>query len=402
MRRHLGALVGLAVLAAAVAWLVTRPVVRFSLGGAVSLVAEPGVPTFALQEASGRWRLYSAGARGAQDGLDLPDGVLGRPALQADGSACVLTAEGLSWVHAAHPIVPGGEVVPLLGRDALPDGARLVGMLAGTEPLLAAPAGDGLRLLVCQGGPMRRARLVPIMPRDGDGAVPADATLVVSRASRALAFPGAGGWEAWVVDDGGVARRAVADECTDPGAVFTPDGRALIVPGRVGGLWKLDLADGRMNHMAEGNLGISRRVPPSHEFRQVPASAGGMQWVLLAPQWDIEGRLQIYQAHLSGGGRKGLTIGGAHHYGVTLSQEGHLLAYTQSGFDEQGEAPFVEDIYLFDFDSPASAAMLLESRRGGRAGQGPAFVGDGTSLVFLADGNAVRIDVRTPPPEPRP
>jgi hypothetical protein len=374
-------------------------VVRFSLGRAEALVAVPGVPTFALQAQSGKWRLYAAGAREAQDGLALPGGVLGHPVLKSDGSAFVLTDSGLSWVRAAHAIVPGGEVVPLLGRDSLPEGTRLEGALAGEEALLSVPAGENRRLMLCQGGPLSSAHLAPITLRDGDAVVPEGAPLFASRASRALACLGPDGWEAWIVGDGGVATRVVAEECSRRGALFTPEGDALIVPGRVDGLWRLDLADGRMNLMTEGNLGISRRVGQSFDYREVPAPDGGMQWVLVAPQWDIERRLQIYQAHLSGGGRESLTIGGVHHYGVSLSRDGRLLAYTQAAFEERGEDDFVEDLYLIDFDAPGSAAILLESRRGGRADQGPAFVGDGSTLVFLADGDAVRIDVRTPSPE---
>jgi hypothetical protein len=399
MRRHFGALLGLAVIAAVIAWLVTKPVVRFPLGGAVALVAAPGVPTFALQDAAGGWRLHAASARGSRDGMSLPADLLGRPALQSDGSALVLTPAGLSWVRAAEGIVPGGEVVQLLPRTVLPEGTRLEGALAGKEALLSVPAGEARRLMLCQGGPLRSAHLVPITLQGGDALVPADVPLIVSRAARALAFLGPSGWEAWLLDDAGVATRSLADDCTRPGALFTPTGDALILQGKVGGLWRLSLADGRLDLMTEGNLGHSSRVGSSHAFRQVPAPDGGVQWVLLSPQWDLERRLQIVQSHLSGGGREGLTIGGIHHYGVTLSRDGRLLAYTQATFDERGEGEFVEDIYLFDFDAPGSAATLLESRRGGRADQGPAFVGDGSALVYLADGDAIRIDVRAPPLE---
>jgi hypothetical protein len=364
-------------------------------------VAAPGVATFALQAPSGAWRLHTEGARGPKDGLRLPDGVLGRPVLQSDGSALVLTTTGLSWVRATHPIVPGGEIVQLLARDALPDDTQLVGVLAGKEALLSVPAGEQRRLLVCQGGPLRSAHLVPInLQEGGECVVPDGAPLIASRVARALAFLGPAGWEAWSVNEGGVATRALAEGCVRPGAFFTPAGDALIVPGRVDGLWRLDLGDCRISLMAEGNLGVSRRVGQSYDFREVPAPDGGMQWVMLAPQWDLERRLQLCQTHLSGGGRGGLTIGGVHHYGVSLSRDGRLLAYTQAVFDERSEESFVEDLYLFDFDAPSSAAMLLESRRGGRADQGPAFIGDGSSLVFLADGDAVRIDVRSPRSEP--
>lgn len=386
-------------LVAVVTWLVTKPVVRFSLGRAVSLVAEVGVPAFALQDAAGGWRLYAASARSADEGLRLPEGILGRPALHSDGSAFVLTEVGLSWVHATHPIVPGGEVVQLLGRDALPVGTRLEGVVAGKEPLLSVPAGEHRRLMLCQGGPLGSAHLTPISLSDGDALVPDGVPLIASRAVRALAFLGPAGWEAWSVQEGGLATRSLAEGCTRPGAIFSPDGDVLIVPGRVAGLWKLDLADGSLNLMAEGNPGVSRRVGQTFSFREVPDPAGGMQWVLLLPQWDLDRRLQIYQAHLSGGGRGGVTIGAVHHYGVSVSRDGRLLAYTQAVFEERGDDAFVEDLYLLDFDAQTSATML-ESRRGGRSDQGPAFVGNGAALVYLADGAAVRIDVRKPPPEP--
>jgi hypothetical protein len=261
------------------------------------------------------------------------------------------------------------------------------------------PADGGRRLVLCQGGPFGAAHLTPITPADGESHVPEGAALITSRRSRALAFLGPDGWEAWSVGDGGLARRAVAERCLRPGALFTPDGETLVVPGRVDGLYRLDLADGSMNFMVEGNPGLSRRVGQSWDFRQVPAPDGGLQWVLLSPQWDMESRLQIVQAHLRGAGREFMTLGGAHHYGVSLSRDGRLLAYTQAAFDEQENASFVEDVYLFGFDAPGSPAILLESRRGGRSDQGPVFVGDGSSLVYLADGDAVRIDVRSPTPE---
>ncbi len=387
MRRPILVLLALVALALVVRWLVTRPVVQFRLGDGVELVTAPGVDGFAVREADDIWRLYDTTARSADDGRLLPVGVVGRPALQDNGSAFALTdINGLTWVHGGSGIAPGGERVIVLRPDALPLGARLEGVIGGRDPVLSAPVEGGRELLLCVDAPTGTPRLVNVRSTDTQARVPDGSVVVCARSARALAFVGEGGWESWLVEDTGLARRSVAEGCVRPGAVFAPDGRALLVPGRQDGLWLLSLRDGRLDLMAEGNLGISRRVAPSAGFRHEPPC-------LVAPQWNLEGTLQVYQTHLSGGGREAFGVSRMHHYGVALSPDGRFMSYTQARFDEQGDESFEEELYLFDFGQPADAAVRLGSRRGGLSGQGPAFLGNGDSLVYLEDGKVMRIEV---------
>src|SRR5262245_27988629 len=152
MRRPFLVLLALLVLALTVRWLVTRPVVRFSLGPASELVAAPGVDGFTVREDDGLWRLYDSAARSQDDGRALP-GVVGRPALQESGSIFALTDRGLLWVHGRQGLEPGGEVVTVLHSEDLPQGARLEGVVGGRDPVLSAPLGGVRELFVCLGAP---------------------------------------------------------------------------------------------------------------------------------------------------------------------------------------------------------------------------------------------------------
>jgi hypothetical protein len=390
LRRFVLGLAALLLLAAAVHWIISQPVVRFSLGKASALVAAPGVPSFAVREDGDLWRLYGTSARKREDGQPLPGPVLGLPALQADGSVFVLTAEGLRWMHGSQPLVPGGEVLLVIGHDLLPAGCRLEGVIGGSLPLLSAPLSAAAgpngprKLLLCEGAP-KTPELRDVFDTESEAQLPADAPLVLSRGSLALAFPGAHGWEAWSLETPHLARRVVAEGCTRPGAVFLPDGHALVVPGHTDGLWLLSLKDGRLDLMAEGNPGVSRRVEHRVGFRTQPP-------LMVAPGWGIDGWLQIFQTHLSGGGRTAFGSGFMHHYGVDLSTDGNLMVYAQASFDEKSDEPFEEQLYLFDF-ATHSEAVQLDSRQGGLTAQGPYFVGDSGSLVYIAHGEAMRTEV---------
>jgi hypothetical protein len=214
--------------------------------------------------------------------------------------------------------------------------------------------------------------------------------VLTARATRALAFLGEKGWEAWTLSDTGIGERKVAEGCTRPGAVFTPNGRSLIVPGRVDGIWLLPLDGGQFNLMCDGNLGQSRRVPLSGAFLKDPLR-------LVTPQWDLDGYLQVVFVHVPGGSRN-FNSGGLHHYGVAASLDGRSLAYVQAAFDEDNDEPFVEDIYLFDFERVDVGTEQIDSREGGRPRQGPCFVGAHSALVYLAAGEAIRIDIQSSNP----
>jgi hypothetical protein len=389
LRRLLVPLVALAVLVWVVHWLMSKREVQFRLGPGLELVASDGVDGFLVREAEGVWRLYDARSRGPQDGVEISS-VVGWPALTADGGAFAMQADELVRL-------------PRVGSDAAAlrvpaPGASLVGVADGHRAVLAAAPADGGRGLLIladgagndgDGGP----HLLPLHDAAGPARLPAGASaqdIVCAAGGPALAVRTPQGWEAWRWDESGAARRSLAEGCDRPGALFRPDGRALIVPGKVDGLWTLSLADGQMGLMAEGNLGISRRVPPSAAFRDTEQNTR-----LVAPGWNLDGWLQIYQTHLFGGGRWGVSISYTHHYGVALSHDGRFMAYCQAQFDEDGGEPFEEELFVLDFDQAVST-VSVGSRRGGVPWQGPHFVGSGASLVYLADGEVLRIELLPP------
>jgi len=389
MRGKILAILALVLLALVVKHLVTKPVVRFTLGPGFELVTARGVDGFAVREDDGLWRLYDSRSRSRSDGLLLPTPVIGRPALQKDGSAYVLTDQGLYWMHGGQQIVPGGEIVQILPADELPSGARLEGVVNGLEPILSGTSGESRKLWICRGGPITDVNLYPLMTGEGDARVPEGSPILCASNRRALAFLGAEGWEAWVLGKNVNSTRFMAEGCDSPAAVFTPDATGLIVEGREDGLWTLSLEDGRVDFMADGNFGLSRRLDPSFGFRFEPER-------LVAPTWGLDGWLQIYQTHLGGGGRWAFSVGFLHHYAVATSLDGRFLVYAQAEFEERGDDAFDEDLYVFDFARPASPATLIGSRTGGMRGQGPAFIGNGASLVFLADGVTYRSELLIP------
>jgi hypothetical protein len=390
LRRLIVPLLAVALLAWVVHWLVSRPVVRFRLGEGEELVGLPGADGFAVREAEGLWRLYDAAARSQEDGALLPAGVVGEPLVAPDGGAWVLTDAGLlraPHVHAA------GAARLVLPAAALPHEARLAGLPGGKQPALTASAGDGRELLLlldAEGAGGANPHLQPLRDTRGSATLPAGAAaddLVDAPGGAALALRTAAGWEAWSWDAAGAGRRVLAEGCTGPGAVFTPDAQFLIVPGRVDGLWELSLADGRLSPMAEGNFGVSRRVGSSHSFR-----GEGEHMRLVAPQWNMDHWLNIQQTHLFGGGHWAVSLAFMHHYGLALSRDGRFMAYCQARFEESGEDPIDEELWVLDFDE-AVDTVYVGSRHGGRARQGPCFVGSGASLVYLADGDVQRIEM---------
>jgi hypothetical protein len=137
LRSLLAWLFPLLVLVGVVWWLASKPVVRYSLGPADELIAEPGIETFLLRVPDEGWRVHTLASRGAADGRPLPPGVIGRPALLSSGSVVALTPAGLLWVRVGNVIVPGGEQVPLCPRDMLPEDVRLEGTIDGQDALLS-------------------------------------------------------------------------------------------------------------------------------------------------------------------------------------------------------------------------------------------------------------------------
>jgi hypothetical protein len=390
LRRLFIPLVALGTLAFVVHWLMSKPEVRFRLGPGLDLVARDGVDGFLVHEGDGAWRLYDSRSHAPQDGVAI-EAVIGRPALAADGGAFALQRDGL--LRLPHP---GSPTAPQ--RFGVPAGSSLLGAAGGHQPVLEAPDADGARLLLVlvgasgsngHGGP----RFVPLVDAAGPARLPDDAApddAVCAAGGPALALRTPSGWEAWSWDESGAARRALAEGCFRPGAVFTPDARALIVPGKVEGLWLLALVDGRMSFMAEGNFGYSRRVPSSTAFR-----GAGEHVRLVAPQWNLDGWLQIYQTHLLGGGRAAFGLSFTHHYGAALSEDGRFMAYCQAQFEERGDGAFEEELFVVDFEQDVRT-VSVGSRHGGVPWQGPHFVGPGASLVYLAGGEVQRIELLPP------
>lgn len=393
MRRRILTILALLLLALVVRWLAGKPVVRFTLGPGYQLVTSPGVDGFAVKEAEGLWRLYDTRSHSQSDGMLLPTSVIGRPALQRDGSAYVLTDKGLYWMRAGHPFAPGGEVVQIFGADELPPGVRLHGVVNGSEPILSVPSDGSRRLLICRGGPITNVVLTTVMGSHGEARLPHGSPVICASNAPALAFLGEQGWEAWALGKSVLSTRVVAEGCNGRAALFTPDAGGLIVEGREDGLWMLSLETGRLDFMAQGDLGLSRRVDPAFGFRFEPDR-------LVAATWGLDGWLQIFQTHFGGGGRWGYSVGFLHHYAVATSQDGRFMVYAQADFDEQGDDPFDEALYVFDFARPGAPATQLGSRTGGLIGQGPAFIGNGAALVFLADGVTYRSELLTPTEEP--
>ena len=370
-------LVSAGILAAVLLWLASSGYEPADLGLGEQLIGRPGVGRFLVGGPQG-WRSLDAEARDPAAGWALPDGLIGLPALAADGSSMALLPTGLVRVGDNGELRDGPE----LPGD---DGGRsweLVGLDGSDRPVLATQSGDGSRRLLVMD--KLGAGWLELTDSDGLAVLPKGTEVLLSKARRALAFLGQGCWEAWVFDEG-IVRRVTAADCSGGFGVFSPEGDALILDGRTDGIYRLELDSGRFSFMASGNLGYSERVPFSAGFRGDPV-------LMVSPVRDNEGNLQIMQTHLWGGSRYGITIGAVHHYHVTSSHDGRYLAYCQATFDEGGETAFDEALYLFDFD--VGRAVYDFERRGGGLRRGPLFVGDGPNMVFVANGRVLLLDPR--------
>lgn len=422
----------LIVVAAVLVWLTrTSDVERLEVGVGERLAGPTGSGFVLVGDDDGAWAVV--------DPLDptvraeIPSPRLGEPLLTIGGTVFTLHPDGMSQTRAERGVVSRVEGLPV------PSSARLLGVAVqpseqtGTfrdVPFVGwvAPGDDALTVrwidLIAAGtGGDVDDVLRPVVTPDGrTPRVPTDAEVLTSRYGPSFAFVGAEGWEAWTLvgeegeprerelesDDGlgeatigfllpgawdPAARVALAPEHRIPVAHFAPDGRALIVEGRRGGgLYMLDLRDGTLQFMAEGNLGASRRVSPGGGFRGDPLR-------LVTAQWSREDYLQIFETHLSGGGRMSFKVAFAHNYLVALAPSGERMAYAGASFEEGDDAPFDETLYVFDWGDPARGAVELGERIGGVADRGPLFVDDVT-VVWIEDG-VVRGLRYLPEPDPR-
>ncbi len=390
--RRLPILLALVVLAGVVWWLTRSPVDTLDLGPGVRLVTRADVEFVLVGNSAGAWRVVPAAATSPADSYPLPAGLRGHPVIDGRGFVHALHDEGVVRLRNGAfddkidlPTVPDG--LSGAGQDIAVQGLVLVGVDGADQPVLAWRAADGPRLFVRDveepAWRLLEADGRPARPPEG-----AERAVVMSRARRALAFRTDAGWEAWLFGPGGVVRR-VADGCTAQPAAFTPDGAALVVEGKVKGLWRLELDEDTLRFMADGNLGQHDRIPWSAGFRVLEAEEG-RPTVMVAPQRDLHGYLQIFQTHLSGGGRWSFGGGYLHHYMPAVSGDGRLLAYVQSDFDASSTEPPLEDIYLMEFDQIEEPAVHVDRRRGGRRDQGPVFVGQDI-LFYIAGGRVKRL-----------
>ena len=382
---------------AAVTWWLVQPDVEFDdLGPGVRIVTRPGVDLILVGDAADRWRALPSSATKPRQGYPLPDGLRGWPAIDASGDVRALHADGVlrfeNGTYVSDIDLPSMGTANGQDDDVGPiehEALLLVGLDAAEEPVLLWRSGQGPRLFVRDESGQHWMLL-----EDADGPARGPermSQVVLSPEARALAFRGDDGWEVWEYGSG-QAQRFVADGCRGQYGVFTPDGKALIVDGKVKGLWRLELEDGSLRFMAEGNLGDHERIPFSVGFRGMELN-GVMADVMVAPQVDQHGYLQIFQTHVSGGGRWSFGGGFEHHYAPSVSPDGRFLAYVQAKFEKGAGDALRENLYLFDFDTPGDGAIHLGSRAGGRPGQGPAFAGAGDVLVFIAQGHVQRLSI---------
>ncbi|GJM21573.1 MAG: hypothetical protein DHS20C15_14880 [Planctomycetota bacterium] len=370
MLRTLSLLLAVAVLVGCVLWLTAPPSVRSAdEGAALRVIGCSGARGLLVERAPGRWEWRREPVGATQPTwLALPDTPLGLPRLDSAGRVHWLGDTGVALFRGEGD--PEWCPPPLEARGTL----QLVGVDHDNQPVLREEHAEGDRLFV------RTEALGWILLSEpaGRAAVPADSHVLLHEHRAALAFRGAEGWEAWL-HDAVPARRLVARRRRGDDAVFTPDGRALIVEGIVDGLDRLELDESHMRFMADGNFGDSSRVPFSAGIRGDPP-------LLASVMHDTQGFLQVIQTHLGGGGRHQFTTGQLQHYLPRVSPSGRWLSYAQADFELQGDDAFREDLYLFDFDGQGRPARLLGSRSGGHPHQGPLFLGDGGRLAWIADG----------------
>lgn len=384
-KRLITFLLAAAVLVAVFAWLMDGGVDAVDLGAGEHIVAHPESSRVAIDDGSGRWRVLHA-AGDVEPGSPLA--LLGAPALAADGTLVGLLAprklDGSEQLVIRAPGQPEELVALPRGGGGLPgaSGYRLLGLTGPDEqPVIHQRSERSLWRLV--DGQWRE-----VVDVGNVAATPAADTPFALCAARAVvAFRGDQGWEAWVLD-GEAAVRRVAKGCQGDVAAFSPDGSHLITDGPLTHIYRLDLADGRLTHCADGNLGSHRRLPWSSGVRGDPP-------MLVAPQLDLHGWLQVVQTHFSGGGRYQFNTGYEHHYLPTVSPEGRWLTYAQTASDLDDDSPFEEDLYLFDFDNGTSPARDLGRRSGGVPLRGPVWarLPDGLALLWVAEGRVRRLDL---------
>ena len=387
--RRLVVTVAVVFLVMVLVWLASKPIARFELGPGEVLRARPGVNLLLVGDGQGGWTRFDATARSAAHGVVLPAS-RGDPVLGPDGGAWLISDEGLLR-FGAH-----GDPRVVLAADRLPDDALLVGVPGMGPPLLSVPDGDA-RVLAAprEDG----SGLLELRTTDADGAsaplvVPPGAEVLCNPWSLSVAVPTDRGWTAWAPEDADDPtspwHRALARDCTGDGAVFTPDGQGLIVPGVVDGLWLLDIRGGRLDFMADGNLGRSRRVPARVDFSRHPNP------VLWCGQWTVDRVLHIVATHLGGGGRTQLKVSRVHDYNPALSWDGSLMVYCQAAFDEQGDEPFDEALYCLDRFQTDLPAVYVDDRQGGLPDQGPLFVGTSDAFVYVANGDVHGVVLQRP------
>jgi hypothetical protein len=362
-------------------------------GPADELLAEPGVETFLLHVPETGWCVHTLASRAATDGRPLGADVIGRPALLSSGSVVALTPRGLEWRRVGNVIVPGGEQALLCTRDMLPDDVALEGTIGGKDALLSSPYQDGRRLFLVPGSPLTKPALYPVADREGQALVPAGAPLILARAARALAFLGQDGWEAWTLSDTGLAERAVAAGYTKPGAIFTPDGRSLIFPGKVDGIFPAHARRRKVNLMCGGNIGVSERVAPELGLPHRTRCA------LVTPPWDLDGWMQIAHSPRPRGPRA------TSRWAATTLWCGHVpgrrtLAYVQATSTRRPTSPSSRTSTCSTSSASRRAPRQIDSRDGGRPLQGPCFIGEHSALAYLAGGEAIRIESRRNTPAP--
>lgn len=379
------ALLAIVVLAGLVWWLGSgRELAHEDLGRALSLAGHPATTDLLVEREPGVWSLRREAPLGNEARwIELPSELIGSPVLDGRGAVVARGEQGIARFNPKDGLLSWSPLPLEASAETL-----FIGVDASGAAVLRDPHSDGDRLYV---GQPERGWLL-LADKEDRARVPADARLVLSPTRRALAFRGLEGWEAWIFDEAKV-RRLVAPRRFGDAAVFTPDGAALIVDGVVDGLDRLELDEERMRFMAEGNLGLVERLPFYADFRGDPP-------LLVASRRDLQGNLQIHQAHLGGGGGYGFTTGYLHHYLPRVSPDGIWLSYAQAEIAAQGGDDFREELYLFDFSRPARPAQALGARSGGRADTGPVFLGE-RQLVWIADGRLrlVRLQPALPLPE---